>query len=163
MSPEDFSKSMDDRGDNFFAMFFRMLGRGIAQQSRQQALAQSGQRARGANDAELLMAMFDPKRSHKLKQLMAEQFEDLEGMMSVFEGPDGSTLISERNKVALQALREQIDAGKTKIAIFYGAGHLPDMEKRLLSDFDLRRQGERWCVAWRLSEKTSAPKHQAKD
>lgn len=153
MSPDDFSKSMEDRGDNMFAMFFRVLGRSLAQQSKQQALAQSGKRAgRSTSDADLLLALFDPKRSNKLKQLMAEQFEDLEGMMDVLEGPDGSTLISERNKVALKELNRQMESGKRKIGIFYGAGHLPDMEKRLIKDFDLKRDSVRWLPAWHLAD-----------
>lgn len=156
MSPEDFSKSMEQRGDNFFALFFRMLGRSIAQQSKQQVLAQEGQAVRRTSDADLLMAMLDPKRSHRLKQIMAEQFEDLEGMMSVIDGPDGSTIISERNKVALQELRQQIDGGKKRIAIFYGAGHLPDMERRLAEDFGLTRLGEKWLVAWHLQPAAAA-------
>ena len=51
------------------------------------------------------------------------------------EGPKGSTLISGRNKVALDVLRKEIAAGKKKIAIFYGAGHMPDFQKRLRDDF----------------------------
>lgn len=155
MSPEDFSKSMEDRGDNFFALFFRLLGRSLAEQSKQQALAQTGRRPARSNDAELLLALFDPRRSFKLKQVMAEQFEDLEGIMDVFEGPNGSTLISERNKVALQGLGEQIEAGKRRIAIFYGAGHMPDMEQRLCKEFRMKRSGEQWLVAWHLTPRES--------
>ncbi len=77
----------------------------------------------------MLVALFDAKRSHKLKQIMAEQFEGMDGMMEAIEGPDGSTIISERNKVALAGLKEQIAAGKKRIGIFYGAGHMPDMEQ----------------------------------
>lgn len=150
MSPEEFAQSMELRGDNFFVMFFRMMGRSIALQSRQQALAREGKAARRTSDVDLLMALFDPRRSHRMKQLMAEQFEDLEGMTSVLEGPDGSTIISERNKMALAGLREQIDQGHKRIGVFYGAGHMPDMERRLQTDFGLKRSGERWLAAWHL-------------
>jgi hypothetical protein len=111
---------------------------------------------RGANDADMLLALFDRNRSHKLKQLMAEQFEDLEGAMGMFDGPDGSTIITERNKVALGVVKKQIDGGKRKLAVFYGAGHMPDMEKRLLADFPLKRDSERWLVAWQLEPKSKA-------
>lgn len=158
MSPEDFSKSMEERGDNFFALFFRMMGRSIAEQSKQRVLAQQGKVKRGAGDVDMLMAMFDPNRSGKLKQLMAEQFENMEGMMNVFEGPNGSTIISERNKVALKGLKEQIDAGKKRIGIFYGAGHMSDMERRLVDDFGLKRSAERWLTAWNLVDGKARPK-----
>lgn len=151
MTPEGFSKSMEDRGENMLTMFFRMLGQSIAQQSRMQARQQASPAGRrNANDADMLLALFDRNRSHKLKQLMAAQFEDLEGAMGMFNGPDGSTIITERNKVALEGLKKQIDGGKRKLAVFYGAGHMPDMEQRLLADFSLERDSERWLPAWQL-------------
>jgi hypothetical protein len=140
MSPDAFSKSMQDRGESIWTMLFRMMGQGIAQQGGKQS----------ASDIEVLVAMFSNNRPLALKRLLARQFEDLEGAMGMFEGPDGSTIISERNKRALEVLEEQIAAGKKRVAIFYGAGHMPDMEKRLLADFGLKRQGEHWLEAWNL-------------
>lgn len=141
MSPEQFQETMAGRGESFLTMFFRMMGQGIAQESKN----------KGRNsDMEMLLALFDRNRSFKLKLLMAEQFEDLEGAMGALQGPDGSTIITERNKVALEVLREQIDAGHKKIGIFYGAGHFPDMQQRLADDFGLERAGTEWLEAWNL-------------
>jgi hypothetical protein len=81
---------------------------------------------------------------------MAEQFENMESQMLMFDGPGGSTIITERNKKAFEVLDKQLKAGKKKIAVFYGAGHLPDMEKRLLADFSLKRDSEQWLTAWTL-------------
>ena len=89
-------------------MFFRMMGQGIAQQSKLQAQGKS-------TEADLLLALFDRNRSSALKRVMADQFESMEGMMGALEGPKGSTIITERNKVALKKLSEQIAAGKQKI------------------------------------------------
>lgn len=150
MSPEEFEKSMADRGDSFLALFFRMMGRSIAEQARQ--ASQNGGRAQNS-DADLLLALLNPEGSNKtLKKMMAEQFEDLEGAMSVIDGPDGSTLITDRNQKALEVLAEQIDSGKKKIAVFYGAGHMPDMAKRLADDFQLDRGETRWLKAWVIEE-----------
>jgi hypothetical protein len=79
---------------------------------------------------------------------MAEQFQDMEGSVLAIGGPEGSTLIQERNKVALQVLRKQLAAGKKRIAIFYGAGHMSDFEQRLRDEFDLAPINTRWLVAW---------------
>jgi hypothetical protein len=146
MSPDDFSKSMADRNESFVSMFFRMLGQGIAQQSKQQA------QGKATSELDLLAALFDSNRAWAMKRVMAEQFENMEGMMEALDGPGGSTIITERNKVALQRLSEQIAAGKKKIAIFYGAGHMPDIEKRLAADFHLRRSSEQWLPAWKLAK-----------
>ena len=35
---------------------------------------------------------------------------------------------------------------------FYGAAHLPDMEKRLAADFQMKRSGTKWLTAWDLSD-----------
>jgi hypothetical protein len=94
----------------------------------------------------------------RLKQLMADQFENMESQMLVFDGPGGSTIITERNKKAFEVLEKQLQAGKKKIAVFYGAGHLPDMEKRLRDDFGLKREGEQWLTAWSLDKKASPGK-----
>jgi hypothetical protein len=144
MSPDDFAKSMSERDESWGAMFFRMMGQGIAQQSKLQAQGKS-------TETDLLLALFDRNRSSALKRVMADQFESMEGMMGALEGPKGSTIITERNKVALKKLSEQIAAGKQKIGIFYGAGHLGDMEKRLGDDFQLDRRSERWLTAWDLA------------
>ena len=154
MSPEAFSKSMEDRGESIWQMLLRSMGQNIAMSSRQQSGGTSG--------AALLMAWFSPNRSLVLKRMMAEQFEDLDASMKTFDGPDGSTIISERNKVALKVLAEQVAAGKKRIGIFYGAGHMADMEKRLLDEFGFERQGQKWLVAWDLKSKSQTAGNEEK-
>jgi hypothetical protein len=146
MSPEAFSKSMTDRGESFWQILLRSMGQGIAMESRN--------RGKSASGTSMLMAWFSPNRAMLLKRMMAQQFEDLETSMKTLDGPDGSTIISERNKVALKVLSEQIAAGKQRIGIFYGAGHMPDMQRRLLDDFGLKPQSQRWLVAWDLKGKS---------
>ena len=149
MSPEQFAQSMQKRGESVLTMFLRMMGYALARQ----------QGAGETTDAQLLLALFDKNRALALKRVLAEQFEDLEGSLLALDGPDGSTIISERNKVALGVLRKQLAAGKKKIAIFYGAGHMPDLQKRLGKDFNLTPTGTRWLVAWNLKSKSKvAPK-----
>ncbi len=139
MTPDEFSRAMADRGESFLQMMLRMLGRAMATQSSAQG---------SSSDAQLLLAFFSPRRSLYLKRIMSEQFEDLEGAMNAIEGPDGSTLISERNKKALSVLRRQLATGKKRVGIFYGAGHMPDMASRLEAEFDLHADGQRWLTAW---------------
>ncbi len=71
MSPDDFAKSMQDRGESIGTIMLRMLAVGMAQQAANESPAKS-------SDAELLMALFDRNRALRLKRLMAEQFADLE-------------------------------------------------------------------------------------
>jgi hypothetical protein len=72
--------------------------------------------------------------------------------MTGFSGPEGSTLITERNKRALEVLQERIDAGDRKLAIFYGAGHLAEMDEQLEKGFDMVPVGVEWLEAWDLRQ-----------
>jgi len=83
--------------------------------------------------------------------LIAEGFQDLDILTTALEGENGSTIITERNKKALQVLARELRAGKSQVAIFFGAGHLPDMEARLLRDFKMHRASEQWLRAWMLT------------
>ena len=148
MSPEEFNKTMSERGESWFKMFLQMMGQGMAQQ------AKNG--PEGSADVAILMALFSRDRPLKMKIAMADQFENLEGQLDAFNGANGSTIITERNRKAFEVLAKQIKAGKKKIGVFYGAGHLPDMQKRLQKDFALKRVGENWLAAWTLS-KPAAP------
>lgn len=141
MSPDDFAESMKQRNESFIKLYFRLLGASLAMQSK---TAASGRNS----DVDLLLALFRDDPSLALKRIMADQFQEMEWMMGAFEGEEGSTLISERNKVALAKLREQLDAKQKKIGVFYGAGHLDDMDERLRNEFDMRPVEIRWLTAW---------------
>lgn len=141
MTPEQFASTMKKRGESVFQTFFRMIG---------YAMAKQGDRA-PFGDFRLLAAVFDNDRALAMKRVLAEEFQNMEGSLAAINGPDGSTLITERNKVALAALQRQIDAGKKKVAIFYGAGHMFDFEQRLQDDFGLTPLETTWLTAWNLA------------
>ena len=113
-----------------------------------QSIAQSGQTQ--VSNFDLLRVAFARDKEIKMRQLFAKQMIDMEGGMAIFEGRDGSTIINHRNGKAMEILEDVLDSGKKKVAIFYGAGHLPDMERRLMSDFRMKRGGQYWLEAWKL-------------
>jgi hypothetical protein len=150
MSPEQFAAAMRDRGDSFWTILARVMGHAFSSQSDSTL-----------SDARLLVALFDKNRALALKRVLAEEFLDLDDSISAIEGPNGSAIIADRNKVALKVLRKQIDAGKQKIAVFYGAGHMPDFQERLRDEFGLVPISTRWLVAWNLAA-AAEPKPAAK-
>jgi hypothetical protein len=149
MSPKEFAKSMDQRGESFLQIFFRAMGYGLSRQAGD---------ASSFGDVDLLAALLSKNRALALKRVMAGQFEDLEGQMAAINGKNGSTLITERNKKALAVLKKQVDEGKDRIAIFYGAGHMHDMQQRLKDDFGLAPISTRWLTAWDLRDPAPAKK-----
>lgn len=65
---------------------------------------------------------------------------------------DGKTvIIHDRDRIVLEALRRQLESGKARIGIFYGADHMPDLERRLADELGFRKKGERWFTVWKTS------------
>ena len=145
MSPEEFAQKMKERGESFFTMFMQLFMEGLAQQR--------ANKQGGASDFALLFAFFSSDRELALKRVMAQQFATTD-ILDTLGGENGSTIITERNLIALEVLREQLAKGKKRIGIFYGAGHLGDMSRRLVSDFGMKFTGEKWVEAWDLRSKS---------
>ena len=143
MSPEEFLDSMENREESFVQMYFKILGASLAHQSQQSADGASP-------DVEIMQALFAEDRARRMKIVMAKQFEGMETLMLAFNGTDGNTIITERNKRALKVLEKELAAGKAKLAIFYGAGHLSDMHQRMVDEFDMEPVSIEWLDAWDL-------------
>ena len=146
MSPDQFLQAMKDRNEGFLQMYMQLLGHTLAAQS---DLAVKGE----SPDVAIFAALFAEDRPLRLKKVLAQQLADTEQVLTSFGGEEGSVLISERNKIALKVLKEQLAAGKKRLAIFYGAGHLADMDQRLRNDFGLKPVEITWLTAWNLTPK----------
>ena len=111
---------------------------------------------------DLVIMLQAPDRARQMKLMIAQQFGDIEDQMSGLTGPDGSVIITERNKKALSVLQDTIDSGKKNIGIFYGAAHLADMSERLAT-MGFKPTGKTtWRVAWDMksppaSQPTTVP------
>src|SRR5262249_39993753 len=86
------------------------------------------------------------------QQIKRQSAAALAGSDLVFGGQMrglGKVLIDWRNDAALAALDQELAAGAHGrwIAVFYGAGHLPDMTQKLLAR-GLEYQGCDWQRAW---------------
>ncbi len=143
MSPEELAAEMRKRGETPLTMFLRMF------ENVQKAPLPASEPLK-EEDLVLMLFRFAKNPSLTLRRAMAQQMEDVEGFVAVFEGPGGSAILSGRNDAALKVLREQLEQDDRKIAIFYGAGHMPDLEKKLLRDFGLKLDNERWVRAWEM-------------
>lgn len=70
---------------------------------------------------------------------------------SVEKKEDYELTIVRRNTKCFSVLDKQIKGGKKNIGIFYGAGHLPDMEQRLLKR-GFKKVSHTWRDAWHVSK-----------
>lgn len=151
LSPEQMMEAMKKRGETGLT-----LALGIAADLlRQHNLAQmqAGKQAAPAEGLDPIGLLLDPQGAVKLKRLMARQLAALDSGDAGLGQTLNNLLIVDRNKAALRVLEKEMTRGHKRIAIFYGAGHMPDFERRLLADFGLRRRGQEWVRAWDLEER----------
>ena len=98
----------------------------------------------------------NPKLQAMMKLMMIEVLGRFEGDMSQFQGlpPEWQRLIEilvhARNEAVLKDLRAEIGkrAPPKSIAIFYGAAHMEDMQRRLTSELHYLPGREEWVPAF---------------
>jgi hypothetical protein len=138
---DTFERMQAERGESIFGLMLKSMLDSMGAEDPIQAEASTGK---------LLMALQAPDRGKQLKLVVAKQFDDIEAAMSGLDGPDGSVILTERNKKCLEVLNQQLNAGKKHLGIFYGAAHLPDMEQRVEA-MGFKQVAKRWRVAWDMS------------
>ena len=149
LSPREFDAAMAKRGESWWTMFTRLMRESMARAERGEAVPDAD-----VGFGEMLGLLFGggPERQVRLRRIMAEQFTDMDVLTAAFGGEDGSTLITDRNTAALEVLRTRIARGDRRIAIFYGAAHMDDFDRRLRRDFDVQPRDTAWLEAWDLRD-----------
>ena len=138
LSTEKFFEKQSEKKENFLTLWLKAA---ITQ-------AASSAPTAASSDLTLLMTLLMSRDSATdLKRLIAREFDRVEQLITGVEGGNGTVIIGERNKHALEVLGQQIAAGRRKAAIFYGAAHFPDMEQRLLEE-GWKLQKTEWLKAW---------------
>ena len=142
LSPEGMKKAMKERGDDKMTIILGV----IADLLRKRNLDADKPEPQAPDIS--LTDLLNPK---KFKRIMAQQFEDAGGDVSL-GGTINRLLVEDRNKACIKVLQQQLTAGKKKIAIFYGAAHMPDFDKRLKEDFGMKRTESEWITARNLAD-----------
>jgi hypothetical protein len=129
-------------------MLLSEMGKSMSATKQQNALAMN---------LDLFISALSSDRVYAVRRIAASQLAQ-EGSGEAFASADGtSTIITERNRRCLEIMEQQIKAKKpAKVAIFYGAGHFADMEKRMVKDYGFTRSGEDWILAWNLRNPDAA-------
>ncbi len=148
LSPADLAEKMRQRGDTGWSLALGAIADVWEQADSPKSLPDPSP----AGMEHLLDLLSDPLRA---KRFMARQFGD----PAVLETGLGQTLnqliVHDRNEAAVEVLDDELKQGSRKIAVFYGAAHMPDFEQRLASR-GFQRSGQSWLAAWDLSQ-SSAP------
>lgn len=138
MTAGEFSDSMKQREESWAGTFLQLWAASAVSQNA------------SAQQAHLLKVLFARDRQMALKRMMAESLIDQAHVLEVLADEDGSVLITERNRKALSVLERELAEGARNLALFYGAGHLPDFHRRLTAEYGFELEVVEWLDAWSL-------------
>lgn len=153
LSPVQLNAAMEARGESLPQLLMKLL-----RVSNDPALERS-LKERGIDEASLeginplLIVLRGPTAKERLtlRRFMAQGLIASDEVLKILEGEKGFSLITDRNKAIVDVLEKEVRSGKKKIAIFYGVGHLPDLHRRLSSDYGYSIASVSWNRAWNLS------------
>jgi hypothetical protein len=148
MDAETFVAMQAKRGESFASL---MLASMIEAMSNPSA---------GLNDPEQPQTMFEllarPDGERQFKLLLARQMGDLEASAMGLKGLNGSVILTERNKTVMSALKDALAGGKKKIAVFYGAAHMPDLAAQV-EKMGFKPVDTKWYQAWDVAIRPNEP------
>lgn len=148
MTPSSFAKAQEEQGESLMGLLFESA-------MSQQAALTPGDALR--ENLRFLAALTNKNRNHALKLFLGRQLGDMEKAVLGLGSDDkegnssGTVLLEGRNKVAIKTLRRTMRKNNLKrIGIFYGAAHMPDMEKRLFK-LGFKKSKSQWLTAWDMT------------
>ncbi|MBT9582323.1 hypothetical protein IV102_03170 [bacterium] len=146
LSPEELLNSMTKRGESAKTMVAQLLHESLKNST---DVDPADAMALNYSMASIMVRGATPRDRLILRRVLASSFKQVEKMTAALSGPHGSTLIQVRNQAALAVMKREVKRGRKRLAIFYGAAHLPDLETRLLKQ-GFTKQGMRYLKAWDL-------------
>lgn len=144
LSSTELSKSMAERNESLYTYFWRVFFA---------SMREYGKDPLGLRDWKILAAILTSEEDNTLKTMLAYELTDIERIQEVLGEDSDSAVIGARNERAIEVLHDQLDAGARRIGIFYGVGHMPDLEDRLLA-IGLVPTTTTWVDAWLLGADT---------
>ena len=105
---------------------------------------------------DLVKVFTRPDSSRQMKLMLARNMAKMENDAMGLSGPEGTVIVTERNKAAIKALQKALKDGKKDVAIFYGAAHMPDMSERLVK-LGFTPTKTDWRMAWDLTIRPDQP------
>jgi len=146
LSPQELSESMHERGESLYVYFWRLFYASVNEYAKDPF---------GLRDMQTLSALFSADSGSRLKLALAYELLDQDRYGEILGADEDSALIGARNARAINVLRARLDSGDTRIAIFYGAAHLADMERRLIDELGFSYIGSSWVDAWRFDSQAA--------
>ncbi len=146
---EEFAQMQADRGESMMKLLLKSM-----QLSGDPALQEKFKEADSIGLGDLVMLFYSGKSMQRIKLVFARLLADSEELLDGKMLGENNAIIHGRNEVALKKLKEVLaDPAKKRVSIFYGAGHMPSMERDLKEDWKATLTGETWLPAWTMPAK----------
>ena len=151
LSPEGMAKVMKDRGEDSLTLTLGIMADVLREMNKQQNKPKGNKMP--VEDLDPVALLLDPNRSSTLKSVMARQLQMSANEEMALGKTAHTILVEDRNKAAMEVFKKQLAKGKKKIAIFYGAAHMKDFERRLKDEYGLKKDSTKWLTAWSMTPK----------
>jgi len=93
----------------------------------------------------------NPAGQKRLRRFLGQVLLEPDAFDKAVHGNETNAYIFKRNAKALKVLQSELAGGRRKVAIFYGAAHMPDLARHLEKDFHFQRRSQDWLTAWKLN------------
>jgi len=150
LTKEEFEKLQDERGESMESLMFQQILHALSHPP-------APEQEQDLDDTihDLIGALTRPDGERQMKLLLARQFGDIEKNSSDF-GLGNTVILTERNKRAIEVFKQTLASGKKKMAIFYGAAHMPELSGKL-EELGFTRVSTEWKIAWNLTIRVDQP------
>jgi len=150
-SPEEFEKMQAERGESMLTLFSRAM----------QVQMNGGINSAAMNELDtfaLIRILLSPNSAAEFKMSLAKMFDQMESITAAMEGKNPTAILGGRNDVVMAKLKEVLANRKQRrVAVFFGGGHMPGIERALVNDLKAKPVSEEWLAAWTMLKKPPAP------
>ena len=148
LNPSQLRLAMEAKDQNLLSTFLALA----AAQSSGYDLEESNQEPiKPLGMISILSALTSGDHVSSLKYLFGTELGKAEGMRLTEEIENEIPILGERNRAVIKRLVEVVSDSENKhIAIFYGAAHMPGIERSITKELGFRRESLRWLSAWRI-------------
>ena len=151
MDAETFEKMQEERGESMFTLMIRQMMDAMSHGDAANSLATDDL----ASD--LITMLCRPDGERQVKLLLARHMGDMEKTAAGLGGPNGSVILTERNKAAIKVLKDTLANGKKHISVFYGAAHMASMSETLEKEMGFKPVSVEWRMAWDVAIRADQP------
>lgn len=146
LSARELAAIMESKDESFFSMFMNMA---LAQMAAEQnAIANRDLEPGRLSLMTLITALSSENQAQALKFLLAQEMGRVGDLALNPVQESQLTILGDRNRVALQALEEFLSQGAQHIGLFYGAAHMPGLERELIETMGFTLVSREWLTAW---------------